>query len=261
MTDKNDFMKVAPPGMLTVTSRQDSSQNQYDQKKKKKDAKKQTDDAHEEELEEFEIDELVEFGMTTFKKRNTEKKLFLKMKDQNNLTQASSLCHEKPTESEDSETVDDDPQSTENLSKLHVAYKSYLKIVKEESKIINIDDIDHFDDIIHQKDVILDHIDIIIKSIDFDIFKKDLIPASQASWIEQKFFFKKNEKNIKADEILSDIHKVINEIVRLEDENSVELQNLKERMKLDMAKQERGAKAISQYGQPNTRSHFIDKKT
>jgi hypothetical protein len=53
----------------------------------------------------------------------------------------------------------------------------------------------------------------------------------------------------------------VNEIIRQEDENRVELQAVKEKMKLEIKRQDRGAKTISQFSQNVPKSHFIDKKT
>jgi len=108
-----------------------------------------------------------------------------------------------------------------------------------------VDDIDFLEEIIKQKEEVLEKITSARNAVVFDYFKK-LHPE--------------DKNKIKANEILSDIHIVIDEIIRQEDENSVELQNISEKMKLDIARQDRGAKAVSQYAQSTTKSHFIDTK-
>jgi len=40
----------------------------------------------------------------------------------------------------------------------------------------------------------------------------------------------------------------------------VELQNLRDKMKLNIAKQDQGAKAVAQYGQTTPKARLIDKK-
>ena len=138
-----------------------------------------------------------------------------------------------------------DDTTIHNMNKLFELYKIFLLCVQDEKKILNIDDIDFLDDIIRQKDLILNQIDETRKLIDFNIFK-DIDNNS--------------EKKIKANVILSDIHRVMNEIITLEDENRVELQSLKEKMKLDIIRQDKGAKVVSQFEQTIVKSHFIDTK-
>jgi|GEM_PF-1978151 len=274
MVEKNDFMKVASPGMLSVTSRQDSSQNQYDQQKKNKKKNKKEDDSGDNEFEDFddfEIDELIEFGGKVSKKRNKDLKTFMNtINSSSHFFDASLDPTALSIEDVDSQLVDDSSDSVELLTKLHVLYSSFFKIVLDESKIINMNEIDGFDILIRKKDIILDQIDKILKIINFNDFKKEISPAPPAPpalgfltipLFGNKNILPQNKEKTKADEILSEIHKVVNEIMKQENKNSVELQSLKEKMKLDIAKQERGAKAVSQYGQPNVKSHFIDKKT
>ena len=250
MTEKSDFIRIASPGMLSVASRKESSQNQYDQQKKKKENKKQIEINPEAEMEEFDIEELVEFGRIVSKKRNQDMRI-TKQELQGNAEEEMSIGTDDGTEeTERTSALDTETERTSafptELSPLLDLYQKYYLCVCEESKIITTDDIDAFDDIIKQKDFILDQIDIVLKTINFDEYKNNS---------------PKDENKTKANEILSEIHFVINKIMRQEDENSVELQSLKERMKLDIIKQERGAKAVSQYGQSLARSHFIDKKT
>ncbi|MCL2063846.1 MAG: hypothetical protein FWG98_05695 [Candidatus Cloacimonetes bacterium] len=270
MVDTEDFLKIPTGDMLRISSRQDSSQNQYEQQKQKREKnQKNNDDLNS--IEDLDIDELIDFGRLVFKNRNIEMKLFVRLKKEMLLNQiAKQDNQESATDLEEINENSNDSQETnenqeaqnldtkslppsvdteltlEKMANLLDLYTVFYKCVIEESKILNDDEIDQFDIILKQKDEILNQIDEVIKEINFKLFEK---------------FPTKNAKRIKANEILSDIHKVINEIMTQEDKNSVELQSLKERMKLNMTKQEKGAKAISQYGQPNFKSHFIDKKT
>ena len=255
--EKDDFLKIPSSDMLRISSRQDSSQSQYEQQKKKKDKKPDIDE--ENSIEDLDLNELIEFGRLVFKKGNTDLKLFTRLKKENLMNtlldiddisfEETSLAKEDEVsvDSESETILDIDPEQTlSNMIKLYEYYQNFFVCVQDESKILNDEEIDDFENIINQKDEVLNQIDKLLKKIDFKIFEK---------------FHPKNEKKIKANQILSDIHYVINEIMKQEDENRVELQSLKERMKLNMAKQERGAKAVSQYGQLNQKSHFIDKKT
>jgi len=62
---------------MTVTSRQDSSKHEYEQKKKK-DQKREQEEKAKSSVEEFETFELIEYGRLLFAKRNKELKLFMK---------------------------------------------------------------------------------------------------------------------------------------------------------------------------------------
>jgi hypothetical protein len=213
--------------------------------------------------------ELVEFGSIILHKRNTEMKLFIKIKNKPTAGSDDSIHEDltpeiillqtriaeydrdlgeidlKPTTTENENITRDIALTIEKLEQLRQLYQTFLVSVHDEKKVLNIDDIDFLDDIIRQKDDILNQIDDTRKDIDFDSFKK----------------ISRNDENIsKANEILSDIHSIIDEIIRVEDENRVELQSLSEKMKLDIKIQDRGAKAISQYSQSNVKSHFIDTK-
>jgi len=261
--EKNDFIRISATNSMTVTSRQESSKHEYDQKKKKG-QKRGFDDKEESIIEEFEIFELIEYGKILFTKRNKELRLFMKMYqeseefgmrssecgDDNNVVtglapDADDLDVASYVPTDDEEKVEEFDPMVLNLSKLLEHYNTFFALVKDENRILNIDDIDFLEDIIKQKEDTLNLITSARDAVVFDYFK-DLSPE--------------DKNKIKANEILSDIHIVIDEIIRQEDENSVELQNIREKMKLDIAKQDRGAKAVLQYAQSTTKSHFIDTK-
>ena len=272
MAERNDYLKVAPADMLKITPKQDSHQHPSDEnnKKNKTQHEQEANEAKSEShiLKEYQPTELIELGRLIMKKRNTELKLFLRLKSKDKLDHAKEFSH-KTLESDivllqqkiaeyslnvleldiknNTGNVDitDIDEEINNLEQLKITYQLFFDFVKEEQKILNIDDIDFLEDIIRQKDNVLQQIIDIQKRLNLGIFKN---------------IFPENEKKIKANRILSDIHNVMNEIIRQEDENSVELQNLREKMKFDIARQDKGARAISQYGQSSLKSHFIDTK-
>ena len=276
MNDKNDFMRVPASSTLRIASRQDNRQNQTDLQDKEKKKKPESELISENEIEDLDTNEIVKFGNIVFKKRNTELKLFIHLrkspelrtrqykiyshsiknneKKEINILQAKIAEYEKdlleiklkPSKKQDIETNMDIDETIENLTKLLILYNSYFKCVQREIIVLKSDIIEDFEDIINEKDDILDQIDFTLLNTNFEPYKNNLPD---------------NENKIKATKILSDIHNVINEIMKQEDENRVELQNIKDGLKLEIAKQERGAKAISKYGQANVKSHFIDKKT
>lgn len=270
MADKSDFFKVAPVHLLKVSSKHDNHQNPNEQQKKKKKESKYHAVESIKGVEELNTSELVEFGRIILSKRNVELKLFLRMKNHKELMKSDSfiqstiqteivLLQAKLAEfDKDLQELDLKLYDSGNLShdvdldyalslleQLFNLYHLFFDCVKEEVRLLNIEDIDFLDTIIKQKEDILNDIVVCQKKINFDFLKK-ISPE--------------NEKKIKANQILSDIHNVINEIIKQEDENSVELHSLMEKMKLDIARQDRGAKAISQYAQTSLKSHFIDTK-
>jgi hypothetical protein len=272
MADRNDYLKVESANMLKVSPKQDSHQNPFEENEKKK--KKHTEQEqlevikNQHQIKEYDPTELIELGRLILNKRNFELKLFLRLKGKEKLITSKDFVH-KTLETDiillqqkiaeydiniseldlkvkvDNSKQQDIEEELSKLGKLKTYYQLFFDFVKEEKNILNIDNIDFLDEIIQQKDIVLKQIIEIQKTINFEIFK-EILPE--------------NEKKIKANQILSDIHYMMNEIIRQEDENSVELHSLMEKMKLDIARQDKGAKAISQYGQSSLKSHFIDTK-
>jgi len=112
----------------------------------------------------------------------------------------------------------------------------------ERLSILNEDD-DELALIISQKNELLTQIEFIQKNINLKFFTK--FPSDYPN-------------KIKADAILSDIHNVMNKIVKIEDENSVNLQSVMNSIKVRLTEQDKNSKAISKYAVGNIKSHFID---
>ena len=269
MNDKSDFIPISTVEGLKVTSREDSSQNQYNQQNRKKHNRQNDEREIHRDIELLSPDELMEYGSIILNKRNTELKLFNNLKAKHSAETDVDLKHEieanlfllekkiamydsvlqrlelKRNELPIEEHNPDLDIILSYISNLLEHYKTFLAAVKDENKILNAEDIDFLENVIKQKDEILDRIDNTRKHINFDVFNK-LSP--------------KNKKKIKADKILSDIHNIVSEIISQEDENRVELLALSEQMKLEIKRQDRGVKAISQFTPAVTKSHFIDTK-
>lgn len=273
MADKNDYFRVIPANMLKVTPKQESHQNQQDQKNKKKEEKPEDNSSifvnSKYGIQELDSKELIELGRLIIDKRNSELKLFIRMRNKDQMLQTEAY-NQKTIEADiillqrkiaelnmnvseldfrlfEEKTTNDSSleNSLDFLNRLKQLYELFYDFVKEEQRILNIEDIDFLEDILKQKETVLNQIVDIQKNINFEVFK-EISPE--------------NEKKAKANEILSDIHNVMNEIIRQEDENSVELQNVREKMKLNISRQDKGAKVISQYAQSSMKSHFIDTK-
>jgi len=270
MPDRDDFIRIPGADALRVSSKSDNHQTPFEQKRKSKRDSQQSeyDGEIQPDITELDTTELAEYGSIVLNKRNTELKLFVHIKNDSQTTdealknelQANSLIlqsriaeYDKELQEYDLKNKANTPQSTDtdldttidNVAKLYSLYQIYLECVKNERNILNIDDIDFLDDIIRQKDDILNQIDDCRKEINFSLFTS-ISP--------------KNQKKIQVEQLLSDIHSIIGDIFRQEDENRVELQAVKEKMRLEIARQDRGAKAISQFAQPSVRSRFIDTK-
>jgi len=275
MPDRDTLSRIPGTAALPVTSKNDSPQNQYQQQKKKRQNQEKPDETSTDiqpQIEDLDTNDLTDYSSIILNKRNTELKLFVHVKNDSQSTdenlknelQANSLLLQSKIAEYDRELAEYDltsrrdtiygvrPQdnildeTVDNITKLYSLYQIYFECVKNEKSILNIDDIDFLDDIIRQKDDILNQIDTVRKEINFALFT----PLPE-----------KDENKIKVNLLLSDIHNIIGDIFRQEDENRVELQAVKEKMKLEIARQDRGAKAISQFATPNVKSHFIDKKT
>ena len=256
MTDKNDFIPVSVANTIRVTTRDESHQNQGEQKKKKEEEKKNIELQNKKSLEQLDTTELIEFGRIVLNKRNTELKLFTHQKNPENsndleLLQLKIATYEKDIHElslKPPPVITDIDLETQinNLVELFDLYTSLHEVVKEERKILNIDDIDFLEGIIIQKDDILNNCDLIRNQINFQILQE--LPD-------------KNETKIKYEKILSEIRNTINDIIKYEDENSIELQNVRDKMKIMIVKQAKSSKTISQYSQNPTQAHFVDKKS
>ena len=261
MGEKNDYIPVS--NTISVASRNDSNQSQFDQnRKKKEEEKKPIEIKIKKTPEQLDTTELIEFGRIVLNKRNTELKLFSHQKsaETNNpdeaqntdiaLLQVKIANYEKDIQELDLKNIPD-PTDTDletqidQLEKLFQLYVTLSECIKAERKILNIDDIDQLDDIILQKDDILNHCDKTRNMINFSLLNN--LPE-------------KSEIRIKSNAITADIKTLLNDIIQYENENSIELQNVREKMKLILSKQDKGVKTITQYIQTAPKSHFIDKK-
>ncbi|MCL1826752.1 MAG: hypothetical protein FWG20_01810 [Candidatus Cloacimonetes bacterium] len=260
MAEKNDYIPVSASNTLRVAARNDSNQNQHDTPKKKQEEKHTNIEVPEKATEELEPTELIEFGRLLLQKRNAELKLFSLQKNTEDISENTSTeiiglqvkiaslekdiqeLHLTNTTRSTSDNIDEQIKSLEKLHQLNIAL---LDCVKEERTILNIDDIDFLETIIRQKDDILNQCDMVRNEINFRLFD-DLLDT--------------DPKKIKYRQMVTDLRSLINEIIEYEDENAIELHNVREKMKLILTKQDIGAKTISQYTQSTNKSHFIDKK-
>jgi len=265
MADRNDYIPVSASNTLRVASRNDKNNNQHDQKKNKQDDKKDIELKTKKGFEKLEPTELIEFGRILLHKRNTELKLFALHKNydvenhsdlENNTNQNIALLKLKIASYEKDiqemnmiqihPQVNDDIQDQFNLlEKIYELYKALQECVKEERKILNIDEIDFLDVIIKQKDTILNKCDELRNQINFQLFTN---------------LSEQNPIKLKYDSLMENIRNLVNVIIEFEDENSTELHNLKEKMKLILSKQDLGVRTVTQYTQTAPKSHFIDKK-
>jgi hypothetical protein len=257
MQSKTDFVKITSADAMRVASRNDENKNKQDEQKKKKKDHENKDSEYKEYIEKLNEEDLIDYGNNIILKNKEDEKEFIEIKNKKNITnlkQDKTNEHinndnieaiEENIDNENHNIKDEIETSIYHLENLLKHYKVFLKCVHEETKILNIDDIDFLDDIIRQKDIILNKIEESRKLLDFNLFKK--LPE-------------KNKNKIKANSILSDINGVVNEIIHYEDENRVELQSVKEKMKLEIIKKDKSAKTISQFEQTVVKSHFIDTK-
>ena len=122
-------------------------------------------------------------------------------------------------------------------------YQDYLDQSIKENYVLLEQGGEEISQILEVKEKILHNIEKYQRQVPFEYFK-DYSPE--------------HPKKIKADEILSELHNIVSEIVKIEDQNSVELQNQKESLKSEMKKQNKGVQAISKYVKGDLKSHFIN---
>lgn len=271
MAEKSDFMKVASAQMLRVSPKQERQKQEYEQNRKKKRFPGQENDELEGNLfqdgslSQLDEQQLIELGSLILNKRNTELKLFLRVNKRNehksgdefyklldtdilliksklaeidkNISDFDFMAHDqKVNQQEEDEVLHD-------LDLLRKKYKSFLAAAHDEQKILLSKNPEDLEVILLEKEELLHQIETHQKTINYNIFKK--YPPDYP-------------KKAKANEILSDIHNVMNEIVRIEDENSVELQTSMNELKQEIQSRSKETKAISRYSSGNIRSHFID---
>ena len=131
----------------------------------------------------------------------------------------------------------------EKLQHLEKYYMRYEELTNEQKRTIIEEDFEHLNNLFSEKDIILSKIQTLQNTINYD----------KISHTE--------EKKIKANIILADIHNRMNGVVQLEDENNSRLCSLKNEMKVALGKIHKGSQMIAKYGNKHISSHFIDKKT
>jgi hypothetical protein len=249
MTDK-DFVKISTDS-IRVLSSNDNNKNKFDEEKKNKknQEKKELENNFEQNLDELNTSEFIEFSNNSLSRTNSDEHTFVEIKNSQldrvgNKNKIDLLPIDELVENVEVFNINEE-QTIVNLNKLYELYKIYLLCLKDENKILNIDDIDFLDEIIRQKDIVLTKIENTSKDIDFKAINE---------------YLKNNIKIIKVEDIINDIKSVVNEIITIEDENRVELQSLCEKMKFDISRQEKSAKVLFQFEQSTEKSHFIDTK-
>jgi hypothetical protein len=137
-------------------------------------------------------------------------------------------------------TEKDDFEKLQQLEKFYIKYEELTNAQKEAIIQENFELLNH---LFTEKDTILEKIQTTQNTINY---KK--ISLSE-------------EKKIKANTILSDIHNRMSGVIQLEDENNSRLCSLKNEMKVALGKIHKGSQMIAKYGNKHISSHFIDKKT
>ena len=142
--------------------------------------------------------------------------------------------------------IDDDTQldfSVGQLRNLEIAYGKYYERTERESEAIEVEDLDRLRKLMNQKKHLLDLIRKIHGAINYDALRS--LPSE-------------SQKKTKANAILTDINLKIRRIIDKENENSVELQNRKEEVRVELGKKSAGMRAISKYASIKPDSHYID---
>ncbi len=142
--------------------------------------------------------------------------------------------------------IDDETQldfSVGQLRNLEIAYGKYYERTERETEAIEVEDIIRLRKLMNQKKHILEHIRKIHGAINYDALRS--LPSE-------------SQKKAKANAILSDINLKIRRIIDKENENSVELQNRKEEVRVKLGKRSAGMRAISKYASMKPDSHYID---
>ncbi len=133
--------------------------------------------------------------------------------------------------------------SVGQLRNLEIAYGKYYERTERETEAIEVEDLDRLRKLMTQKKRLLEYIRKIHGAINYDILRN--LP-------------KESQKKTKANAILSDINLKIRRIIDKENENSVELQNRKEEVRVELGKKNAGMRAISKYATMKPDSHYID---
>ncbi len=147
--------------------------------------------------------------------------------------------HSEKSQNEE-EFEKDDFEKLQQLEKYYIRYEELT--IAQKDAIIQ-EDFDLLNNLFSEKDTILKKIQLLQNTISYE-----KISLSE-------------EKKIKGNTILSDIHNRMSGVVQLEDENNSRLCSLKDEMKVALGKIHKGSQMIAKYGNKHISSHFIDKKT
>ncbi|HOD53835.1 MAG TPA: hypothetical protein PKJ08_04855 [Candidatus Cloacimonadota bacterium] len=262
MASKNDYMKVASAQLLRITSKKENNPETFDfngnHSKKQNHEKKEQEFTEQHSINSLDPNQMIELGRLLLFKRNAELKLYLNIKKKNNGindTESEIIMTKNKLAEIDlsisdvdfiNENIHDNAEEDdifEKLLSLKILYNEILAYAENERLSILNEDDDELALIISQKNELLTQIEFIQKNINLKFFTK--FPSDYPN-------------KIKADAILSDIHNVMNKIVKIEDENSVNLQSVMNSIKVRLTEQDKNSKAISKYAVGNIKSHFID---
>lgn len=265
MTDKTEYMKVASAQLFRIVSKKENNQTPFDSHDKKKKNSEDENDNHKEsqkeDLSHLDLPQMIELGRLLLSKRNIELKMFVRIKKESpqenafftNIDSDVLLIKSKLAEIDKNiadinfyqfSSIDEEEDNTiDKLTDLSSLYGEFLKLAISEDNALNEDNIDDLENVLQEKETILTQIEQLQKKIDFNIFKK--YPPDYS-------------KKVKANEILVDIQSKMNQIVKIEDQNSVNLQNAMDDTKMKICDQEKSNKMISKYSSSGKKSYFID---
>ncbi len=265
MAEKSDYMKVASAQLLRISSKKENTKDGSDlnENHSKKQNQKSNENSQKSghNINELNTVQLIELGRLILDKRNAELRLYLSLKKKKN----NSTTDEPETEisitinkiAEIAKNISDvdllpvehdikneeENEVLEKIISLKVLYHDFLKFAESERESIINEDDNELELILSLKNEVLTQIEYLQKTINVNYFSS---------------FPPDYPKKVKADAILTDIHNVMNMIVKIEDENSVNLQSVMESIKTRLNEQEINSKAISKYAFGNLKSHFID---
>ncbi|HPY96398.1 MAG TPA: hypothetical protein PL063_04235 [Candidatus Cloacimonadota bacterium] len=258
MADKSDYMKIASAQSLRISPKKEGNQESgdfYANSKRQDKEKNEQNQQEQKQLNELDMAQHIELGRLLLLKRNTEMRLFVDLKKEkpnekeiiiikNKLVDIESnlfsVGRDKVKETLSNSETDEIIIKIESIKEL---YDKMLALTEQEKQIILEEDDEQLELVINKKNNVLDKIDALLKQVDINYFK-DFPPE--------------NENKIKVDAILIDIHYVMNMIVKIEDENSVNLQSVMDGISMKLTAKDSNAAAISKYALSSNNSHFID---
>ncbi|MCB5249528.1 MAG: hypothetical protein RBS16_00740 [Candidatus Cloacimonadales bacterium] len=258
MTNKSDYIKIAAAQSLRISPKKEGNQESGDYYANSHKQKKENNEQvyyEQNTIKELDTNELIELGRLLLLKRNIELRIYIDYKKNDAKSDAVILAKNKLIDVESSlfnfgtnkakgqEIEIEEDEILINVEELKLQYIKMQDLVEQERDSILNEDDDSLERVISLKNSILDEIDKLIRKIDFNYIKQ--IPSG-------------SENKIKVDAIISDIHSVMDMIVKIEDENSVKLQSAIDNINAKLANQDSNAQAISKYSKSKVNSHFID---